>query len=95
MRAASPASATALAESLLATRKIHSPAREMAGLVALDTVVGSIPILGSVFDLFFKANNANLKMLRRHLASRGRALPPALRRASGRRARASGSPARC
>ena len=49
---------------------------KMAGLVAIDTTVGAIPILGSVFDLFFKANNANLKMLRRHLASKGRALPP-------------------
>ena len=48
----------------------------MAGLVAVDTVVGAVPILGSLFDLFFKANNANLKMLRRHLASKGRALPP-------------------
>lgn len=39
----------------------------MAGNVALDTVVGSVPILGSVFDLFFKANNRNVRLLRRHL----------------------------
>ena len=49
---------------------------KMVGLVAVDTTVGAVPILGSVFDLFFKANNANLKMLRRHLASKGRSLPP-------------------
>ena len=49
---------------------------KMAGLVAIDTTVGAVPILGSLFDLFFKANNANVRMLRRHLAQKGRALPP-------------------
>ena len=49
---------------------------KMTGLVVIDTTVGAIPILGSLFDLFFKANNANVKMLRRHLAQKGRALPP-------------------
>lgn len=39
----------------------------MAANVALDTVVGSVPVLGSVFDLFFKANNRNVAMLKRHL----------------------------
>ena len=45
----------------------------MAGNVALDTVVGSIPLAGSVFDLFFKANNRNIRLLRRHLEKRGQA----------------------
>jgi hypothetical protein len=39
----------------------------MIGNVALDTVVGSVPLIGSVFDLFFKANNRNVRLLRRHL----------------------------
>ncbi len=39
----------------------------MIGNVALDTVVGSVPIVGSVFDLFFKSNRRNIKLLRRHL----------------------------
>ncbi len=34
--------------------------------VVLDTVVGSIPVLGNVFDLFFKANSRNLRMMRQH-----------------------------
>ncbi|GLK78760.1 hypothetical protein GCM10008174_05010 [Methylopila turkensis] len=38
----------------------------MVGNVALDTVVGSIPILGSVFDVAFKANRRNIALLRRH-----------------------------
>jgi hypothetical protein len=38
---------------------------KMVGNVAIDTVVGSIPVLGSVFDLFFKANNRNIRLLRK------------------------------
>jgi Domain of unknown function (DUF4112) len=43
----------------------HVMAR-MIGNVALDTVVGAVPLAGSVFDLFFKANNRNMRLLRRH-----------------------------
>ena len=39
----------------------------MIGNVALDTIVGSVPLAGSVFDLFFKANNRNMRLLRSHL----------------------------
>jgi hypothetical protein len=48
----------------------------MIGNVAVDTVVGSIPLLGSVFDLFFKANNRNLSLLRRHLQDEPRRTLP-------------------
>ena len=34
--------------------------------ILLDTVVGSIPILGSVFDFYFKANRRNLILLQEH-----------------------------
>ncbi len=34
---------------------------------ALDFVIGSIPIAGDAFDLWFKANTRNLALLRRHL----------------------------
>ena len=43
----------------------------MIGNVVLDTVVGSIPLLGSVFDVYFKANKRNLRLLRRHLDIKG------------------------
>ena len=33
--------------------------------VAIDTVVGAIPLLGSVFDFAFKANNRNVALLQR------------------------------
>lgn len=34
--------------------------------VLVDTVVGSIPVLGNIFDLFFKANTRNLKLMREY-----------------------------
>jgi NAD/NADP transhydrogenase beta subunit len=43
---------------------------KMAGNVAVDTVVGSVPILGSVFDLFYKASTRNLRLLQTHLEER-------------------------
>ena len=39
---------------------------KMIGNVALDTTVGSIPLLGDVFDLFFKANRRNYHLLEKH-----------------------------
>ena len=44
----------------------------MIGNVALDTAVGSIPVLGSIFDVYYKANNRNVRLLRRHFDSVGR-----------------------
>lgn len=38
----------------------------MLGNVALDALVGTIPFLGDVFDLFYKANVRNLHLLREH-----------------------------
>lgn len=38
----------------------------MVGNVALDTVVGSIPVLGTVFDFAFKANRRNMTLLHKH-----------------------------
>jgi hypothetical protein len=34
--------------------------------ITLDFVIGSIPILGSVFDFYFKANQRNVRLLRQH-----------------------------
>lgn len=39
----------------------------MAANVAIDAVVGSVPILGDVFDVAFKANRRNVEMLRSHI----------------------------
>jgi hypothetical protein len=48
----------------------------MAANVAVDWAVGSVPVLGTVFDVLFKANRRNLDLLTRHFAEG----PPARRR---------------
>lgn len=39
----------------------------MIANVGLDTVFGSVPVAGNVFDLFFKASRRNVALLRRHI----------------------------
>jgi hypothetical protein len=39
----------------------------MALNIALDILVGSIPIVGDLFDLYWKSNQRNTALLRRHL----------------------------
>jgi len=39
----------------------------MVGNVAFDTAVGAIPVVGDAFDLLFRSNTRNLRMIRRHL----------------------------
>lgn len=41
----------------------------MALNVALDTLVGSVPALGDLFDFAFKANLRNLELIRKHADS--------------------------
>jgi hypothetical protein len=38
-------------------------AARMAANVLIDVAIGSIPLVGDVFDVFFKANTQNLKLL--------------------------------
>ncbi len=49
----------------------------MAGNVMLDAVVGAVPVLGDAFDLAWKANDRNLRLLERVVAD-----PSHTRRAS-------------
>lgn len=44
----------------------------MAANVAGDTVFGSIPLVGTVIDVFWKANRANMALLRRDLERQDR-----------------------
>ncbi len=37
----------------------------------VDTVIGSIPIAGDAFDVAFRANMKNLRLLQRHLEKQG------------------------
>lgn len=52
-------------------RRIGAPSAMLArmlGHVAVDAVVGAVPLLGDVFDVFFKANRRNVALLRTHVA---------------------------
>ena len=39
----------------------------MAGNIALDTLLGAVPVAGDLFDLMFKSNSRNLRIVRKHL----------------------------
>lgn len=39
----------------------------MAANIAIDFALGSLPLLGDVFDVFWKSNNKNVALLRRHV----------------------------
>jgi hypothetical protein len=34
--------------------------------ILLDTVLGGIPVIGQIFDFFFKSNTRNLRLMREH-----------------------------
>jgi hypothetical protein len=42
----------------------------MLGNVALEVVVGSVPIIGDLFDMALKANLRNIAIVEQHLAGR-------------------------
>lgn len=65
---------------LVALRHYRVPkhvAAQMVGNVLLDIAVGAIPILGDLFDLNFKANTRNMKLLEPYRAVDRRVEEPA------------------
>jgi hypothetical protein len=43
----------------------------MIGNVALDGLVGAVPLLGDAFDVMWRANRRNVKILREHFEREG------------------------
>lgn len=43
----------------------------MVGNTLVDTVVGAVPLVGDAFDVAFRANMKNLRLLQRHLEKQG------------------------
>lgn len=43
----------------------------MVGNSLIDTVVGAVPLVGDAFDVAFKANMKNMRLLQRHLEKQG------------------------
>lgn len=70
-------SATALVAGylVLEASRMHASKRviaRMAGNVFVDWLFGSIPIIGTIFDVGFKANRRNIALLRKDLERQGR-----------------------
>lgn len=42
----------------------------MMGNVGLDFLIGVVPVLGDTFDVFFKSNRRNTRLLKKHFESR-------------------------
>lgn len=55
---------------LVLTMARHGASRKlvimMFGNILLDAIIGSIPILGNLFDFVYKANDRNVRLLRSH-----------------------------
>jgi hypothetical protein len=43
----------------------------MAANVALEGIIGAVPVAGDAFDVFFRANRRNVALLRRHFTRTG------------------------
>ncbi len=39
----------------------------MSGNVAFDTAIGAVPLVGDAFDVMFRSNTRNLRIIRKHL----------------------------
>ena len=39
----------------------------MAGNVGIDSLIGAVPVAGDLFDLVYRSNTKNLKIIRKHL----------------------------
>lgn len=56
---------------LILARRLGAPnvlLLKMAANAGIDFGIGSIPVVGDVFDMFFKSNTRNLKLLTEYLA---------------------------
>ena len=53
--------------------KLHPLASVQIGWNLLfDTAIGAIPVLGDIFDFFFKSNTKNFKVIEKHLTRKAR-----------------------
>lgn len=64
------ASTTIVSLMLIYTMRKHGASSKivvkMLGNVFIDFAIGAIPLIGLVFDFYFKSNNRNLKLLEEH-----------------------------
>jgi|TARA_B100001094_G_scaffold131320_1_gene127166 hypothetical protein len=58
---------------LRAAIKMKLPKRAIISMllnILLDTTIGIIPVAGDIFDIFWKSNKRNLKIIEKHLANK-------------------------
>ena len=58
---------------LRAAVKMKLPKRAIFSMlvnILLDTTIGIIPVAGDIFDIFWKSNKRNLKIIEKHLANK-------------------------
>lgn len=60
----------AMSAALVMTMARHGASGKLVALmlvnIALDALIGSIPLVGNIFDFAFKANERNVRLLQRH-----------------------------
>lgn len=56
----------------------------MGGNIAIDAIIGAIPLIGDIFDVGYKGNLRNVALIRRHLERAHGPLPSATDRARPR-----------
>jgi len=60
---------------VLEARRMGAPAHvigRMIGNIALDSLAGAIPLIGDLFDVAFRANLRNMRLLRNHFEKTAR-----------------------
>lgn len=64
------AASFAISAGLLLTMMKYGVSRKvwimMLGNLALDALIGSIPVIGNIFDFVYKANQRNVNLLKKH-----------------------------
>ena len=60
----------AISTMLINTMRNHGASREVVVKMllnaGLDTIIGAIPLVGTVFDVFYRSNERNIRLLREH-----------------------------
>lgn len=55
---------------ILEAHRLGAPKSAVARMIAnlvLDTAIGAIPVVGDIWDFFFRANDRNMQILARHV----------------------------
>jgi hypothetical protein len=60
---------------VIEAKQLGLPKRKLAKMainLGIDGAIGAVPIIGDVFDIVFRANDRNIRIIHHHLATQGR-----------------------